>query len=161
MKKNDIEFYQLYFSGAKNYKKEKIIRIPEGRMYIISLQPAIWKRQTFLEYLRTIQSSGGKSPWDFERYFVTKRKEGISISLIDKSRYDLRDILGYKNGILQGKWIRATIAFYKKNGIELDLGTRKVMSVKDTLMYDIKKRAAAIQNPRIKSGIKNILKKLE
>lgn len=108
-----------------------------------------------------MQRNGAKSPWDFERYYVELYSKAYSASCmqaIPGARADARDLLGYKNGVLQGKWIRATLRFYKKQGIKLDTSGREIMSVKDTVNYNLKVFGALYLKGKFGGTLKKVLR---
>lgn len=158
MKNFDILYYQLSSTDGID-KNKKYVKIKGNREYPISLQLAIWKKDKFLEVLKEIQSTTEfGSPWDFERFFY-KKYINTPNDYIDGVEYDTRDLMGYKNGVLQGKWIRKTIHFYEKQGFEFKLSHREMMSIKDSLIYDIKRLLSIYMGPELKKILKRILTK--
>lgn len=156
MKNNNLFYYQL--SNRMNLEQnKKYIKIDKSIPYPISLQLSIWNRMELLEFLKVMQFERVKSPWDFERYFIDKYKN--SKGILRGVEYDTRDIFGYKNGVLQGKWIRNTLRFYKKQGIKIDTSKRGIMTFKETLYYEIKKYFSYKMSSKNKRIIKSIMKK--
>ncbi|WP_028043332.1 hypothetical protein [Candidatus Stoquefichus massiliensis] len=160
MKDEEIFFYQL--SNNKRFiQNEKEIKVPSNTEYPINLQLAIWNRLKFLSILKKMNKEGAISPWDFERFFVNiYKKNGKPDEYIDGIEYDTRDLFGYKNGVLQGKWIRKTIKFYEKNGIVINTGTRETMTYKNEMLYNIKVYLSIKLSGNIKRTIKKTLRKL-
>lgn len=156
MFKNNIYYYQL--SNRKDLEKnKKYIKSDKSFSYPISLQLAIWDRSKLLVFLKEMKYEGSKSPWDFERYFINKYKN--SKGQLKGVEYDTRDLFGYKNGVLQGKWIRSTLRFYRKKGIVIDVSKRRVMTYKETLYYEIKKYLSYKISSKNKKNIKSFMKK--
>lgn len=155
MKKNNVFYYQLSERSDIN-KKEKRILANSKYNYPISLQPAIWNKNEFLKVLKEIN---GKSPWDFEYYYLNKYPKDYGN--INGAYYDSRDILGYKNGILRGKWFRKTLKFYHKLGIDLDIGNRDKLSVFSELKYNIACWCSNHLSNNLKEKIKKFLKKVK
>lgn len=156
LKNNDVFYYQL--SNRYNLEQnKKYIKVDKSLPYPISLQLSIWNRKEFLILLKNMKDDGVQSPWDFERYFINKYKN--SAGLLKGVEYDTRDIFGYKNGVLQGKWIRDTLNFYKKQGIVIDCSQREVMSWRETMYYHFKVFFSRKLPNKPKKCIKNLMKK--
>lgn len=161
MEENKIFYYRLSPNQAKPENSHCFYtRVASKGRYQISLQMAIWNRGVFLELLKKIQSQGGKSPWDFEKYFVNQFQEDKVNKFVPGILYDTRDLLGYKNGVLQGKWIRSTLKFYKKQGFLLDTGEREIMSLKSTISYKLKSWGAKHVPVRFVSHIRNFMRRV-
>lgn len=160
MEKENVFSYRLSVTKKIGMRKSSnYIRVSSKERYKISLQMAIWNRKKFLEILKEIQMHGGHSPWDFENYFVNKSYIEENEFFVPGILNDLRDLLGYKNGVLQGKWMRSTVSFYKKKGISLDTHKRGMMDVKSTIYYNIKKCVARYAPTKLVPVIRYILKK--
>ena len=157
MHHKNLFYYQLSNRGDLK-KNDKHIKAKKSLMYPISLQLSIWDRIKLIEILKNMDSIGNyTSPWDFERYFVEKYKNTTGPLL--GVEYDTRDLMGYKNGVLQGKWIRATIKFYKKRNIKIDCSQREIMSLKETFYYNVKKYFSLKLSGKSKVIMKMIMKK--
>lgn len=150
MEKNQVYYYQLSNGNTKSHNSMRTA-INAKSPYAISLQPAIWNRDVFIKILEEID---GKTPWDVEHYFVQKfdKKSGF----ITGAFCDTRDLLGYVNGVLRGKWILDTLNYYKKMGIDIEVGNREVMSKSGMIKCNI----ASFVNRNFPSGIKKIGKKI-
>lgn len=154
MENKNIFFYRLSDSNIKARSKD-IIHVPNGTDYAVSLQPAVWNRRKLIHLLKTID---GKSPWDFEYYLNDNLKtdhkyyEGIV--------FDTRDILGYKNGVLRGKWIPETLQFYKRIGININTGERLILSKVKWYKYKLALITRKFCSRPVRKIIKSILKKL-
>lgn len=150
MDDNGVYYYQLSVGNTKS--KERIrTKVSAKTSYPVSLQPAIWEREKFLSILKEIN---GKTPWDVEDYFT--RKYHGKMDLIQGAYHDTRDILGYKNGVLRGKWIPSTLKYYKKLGIKIDTGNREIMSARKMNKY----RVAGFVHKKVPKGLKEIVKKM-
>lgn len=154
MRKNNAWYYQL--SLNREVSGEKIVPAQDNINYPISLQPAIWSRRKLIEVLENIK---GSTPWDFENYFKVLYENGTGAK-IEGAYYDTRDILGYKNGVLRGKWIPSTIRFYKKNGIIIDLGKRSMLSKWGELKFNCASIVSCKLDKEKKEIVKNFLSKL-
>lgn len=151
MKENKIYYYRL----SKNKLKEtgkRVLGIPGNTPYPISLQPAIWEREKLILFLNEIDRS---TPWDFEEHFVKKYKN--SAGIIEKICYDNRDLLGYKNGVLRGKWIPSTLKYYRRKGIIIDTKGRKTLKKSMDLKFQISEIISGMFSYEIKERIKKIL----
>lgn len=154
MEDNKAYYYQL---SRGCFDAKDAIRVNVGIMkkYLISLQPAIWERKKFLSILKEIN---GKTPWDAECY-LNQKYSGVQREIYG-AYCDTRDLLGYKNGVLRGKWILDTVNYYKEQGIALDLGKRKVMSRSAMLKYNIADYVSDNLPEEIKCFVKKIMKTL-
>lgn len=151
MENNDVYYYQLSI-GYPNDKRRIRVNAGTKKDYSISLQPAIWKRKKLLEVLSEVD---GVSPWAVENYLNQKYKNSNDIP---GAYRDTRDILGYKNGVLRGKWILDTIEYFKKQNINFDLGEREIMSRKASLRYDVANKFSGYLPETIKTFVKRIFK---
>ena len=150
MELNQAFYYQLSVGNTKSREKMRTI-VSAKTSYPISLQPAIWEREKLLLILKQIN---GKTPWDVENYFI-KEYQGKK-DVINGAYHDTRDILGYKNGVLRGKWIPSTIDYYRKLGILIDTGEREIMSAEKMKKY----RLAGFIHKKAPKWLKKIGKKL-
>lgn len=160
MEKEQIYYYRM--TCPLNYPaNQSFIRVTEDARYPISLQPAIWKKDTFLQFLKELYANGCKSPWDFERHFIEKYKNGDSTRYIEGVRYDSRHLMRYKNILIQGKWDPRVVKFYKEKGIVIDTSNRPFMSRKAVFLDGIKrnKLIRSLSNKN-QTKLKKVLKKL-
>lgn len=158
MQEKKIYYYQLSVKN-KLKKNEKYIKSNKSLSYPISLQLAIWNRKKLISYLYEMQLKKiYQTPWDFERFFIEmfKNQTGEIIGV----EYDTRDIMGYKNGVLQGKWIRTTLNFYKRRGLMIDYSAREIMTFRETLFYNIKLFLSKNLSRKTKKKLKILLKKV-
>ena len=130
MDREDIFFYRL--SKINNMDLSKTaVKISAEFPYAINLQPAIWKREKLIEYLYEMQKKGVSTPWQFEFYFIDAHKRNsipAEHGYVNGVLYDTRDLMGYKNAIIQGKWVRKVVNYYKRQkDIKLELGNRELM----------------------------------
>lgn len=151
MDENSVYFYRLSLLPSIKKQIKPRYNYSEQLKYPISLQPAVWNKDRLLSILKEIS---GKTPWDFEYYYVNNY--GCNRQLINGVAYDGRDLLGYKNGVLRGKWIPSTISFYKKMDITWDLGKREKLP----LMKEYKYRTAVWFSNHISDPFNRYLKKI-
>lgn len=155
MDQENIKYYQLSERLDAKGKTDRV-RIPNKARYPISLQPAIWDRKYLLEVLKEI---GGKSPWDFEAYYASEsmmKKDYSSMGC-----YDTRDLLGYKNGVLRGKWLPDTVTFYRKQGLLIDTSKRGMLSMKKYYKYQIAVWVSRHTSEKLKGTVKKLLKAIK
>ncbi len=152
MKTNKVYYYRLSKSKLKE-KGERVLGIPAGTAYPISLQPAIWEKEQLLRFLNDIDKS---SPWDFETYFVEKYKN--SVGQLQGICYDNRDLLGYKNGVLRGKWIPSTLRYYRKQGIIINTNKRCTLSKSMDLKFRLSDFVSGVLSYKNKEKIKKVLR---
>ena len=151
--KNKIFYYQL---SPKGHGNSEIVPVCKNYEYPISLQPAIWHRETLLSILKDINAI---SPLDFECYY-NKLYDKTSNDIIPGAYYDNRDILGYKNGVLRGKWIPSTIRFFRKHGIMIYTGKRARLSLLGEVKFCIAQYVSIMLPFKVKKRIKVLLYKL-
>lgn len=149
----DINYAYYYQLSKGNTKSKDKVRtsVSSKTEYPVSLQPAIWERQVLIEILKEID---GDTPWDVENYFINKYEK--SNEIIPGVYHDTRDLLGYKNGVLRGKWIPATLKYYKNLGIDIDTGNREVMSNHKMRKYKL----AVFFHKKMPKSIKRVGKKI-
>ena len=150
MDSNEAYYYQLSV-GNTGSKSDLRTQVSARTNYPVSLQPALWQREKFLDILNGII---GKTPWDFEYYFTQKYQDKTDI--IKGVYHDTRDILGYKNGVLRGKWIPSTLDYYKELGISIDTGNREIMSATRMRKY----RIAEFIHKNFPRSVKRVGKKI-
>ncbi len=132
-------FYYRMTATARYPKGQSFIRVPENTPYPISLQPAIWHREFFKELLVILYEAGCRTPWDFERFFMAMYREGNPETYIEGIRHDSRDLMGYQNALIQGKWDPRVVLAYRRLGIRVSVGDRGYMPLPD-VVYDALKR---------------------
>lgn len=160
MKELNIYYYRLTCS-EKFPKLKDFIEVPESTPYPISLQPAIWRRESMISILKKLDHDGAKTPWDFEKYFIQMYSKACQNKTIKGIRYDSRDILGYKNLIVQGRWDPRVVKFFKKKGIELDIGQRPYMTRKEVIMDGLKcNKIVRTLSYKQQARLKKVLKKM-
>ncbi len=160
MEKEDLFYYRMtapaHFPTGKPF-----IKVPEDTPYPISLQPAIWNRAEFIRILNELYASGCRSPWDFERHFIEKYRNGQAEHIIPGIRFDSRNIMCYKNLIIQGKWDPRAVKYFYDHGIPIQTGDRPFMSKKAVLLDKLKSnkliRSLSVKN---QMRIKKVMKKL-
>lgn len=137
MEKEDIFFYRL--SMREGFPKNQgFIVVPEGSDYPLTLQLAIWKKDVFVKIINELHDSGCKSPWDFEVYLKNDYRYCPPINgILQGIRFDNRDILGYKNGVLRGRWFPDIRKFYIHQGIDFSKSSRDIMPYLQNLRYKI------------------------
>ncbi len=160
MDSNDTFFYRLSPCRASDISVERHT-VNHNFVYAINLQAVIWNRERFIENLEMIHSKGLKSPWEFERYFINYFENSNRTDVIPGVVYDTRDIMGYRNAIIQGKWVRHVIKEYKKEyGMILDTGNRPFMSRSAEFFDYAKKKAHSFFGFKARRRIKKALSKL-
>lgn len=160
MDEHDIYFYRM--SYRSDLDKSKIRQpIKADPPYVINLQPVIWKRNIFEKYLSELSEKGVSSPWDFERHFIEFYQSHNDSDFVPGVMYDTRDLMGYKNAIIQGKWVRKVIKYYDKNtDIRLNIGGRPLLSVKEEMMDNLKQKGHKLFSFSTRKKMKKILSKI-
>lgn len=159
MDENNVYFYRLSLRGDLDRKVERH-KITNSFFYAINLQPAIWNREQFISFLESLYAKGYRTPWEFENYFISHFKEINNAEIIDGVIYDTRDLMGYQNAIIQGKWVRHVLNFYRKKfGIIIDIKERKVMPLHLELFDFIKRKSHLFFDYNTRNKIKDVLLK--
>lgn len=137
MKEEDIFFYRLSMRNGLPIN-EDFVEMPEKSDYPITLQLAIWNREMFEKIVTELYSEGCSSPWDFEVYLKNNYKYcSPKNGKLTGIRFDTRDIIGYKNGVLRGKWFPDVRFYYSCQGIDFSKSKREVMSFYQLLRYKV------------------------
>lgn len=154
MDNEKINIYKLYPWPSTSHKFKKnssyLGGYTKNDAYAINGALGIFRTEYLIELIKNCE--GAKSSFDFEYYYVNNENNVNDAIDFSKICYDKRDLLGYHNGVIRGKWLRKTIKFYKKEGIDIDFSHREVMSLSQTLWYEIRSK-----NPKI---IRKILRKI-
>lgn len=99
--------------------KEPLVKGDRMDKFYGSLQAAIWRKETLLNLLREKEDA-----WDFEQWGTRRaRYGGINIYLTDRRNGELPFDYVF-TGIIQGKWIKACVPFFKEMGIDMDFSRR-------------------------------------
>lgn len=132
-----IKYYKLLsFSKIKTpyYDAEDGVRIiPDNLRYGISLQPAIWDREYFLELI----GEEDYNPWVFEvrRIEEAKTKEPPFTVL---GLYNERNLLNICHMVVQGKYIPNALKKMEKKGYIVDTHKRDLLKGKKLLEHNLK-----------------------
>lgn len=124
----------------------------EDRPYGTNLQAAIWKKNYFLEAL----GNGDYTAWEFEK----RQKTDSPFRVKGKCKVVDYWALIILNGVIQGKWYRSTLNYFKKQGININLGEREIVSLKDTITIEIRKYLLRVIPVGIQKTLKPLLKKV-
>lgn len=114
--------------------------ISKGADYRLSLQAAIWNKQTLLELLRE-----GESAWELELN-GTKRTNDLDVPFLCVTGDS--PIPYFCTGVVKGKWVREAVELCEKEGIEVDLTVRSVQTPVDRFLRSeiISKLIGVIRN---------------
>lgn len=99
--------------------------ISKGADYRLSLQAAVWDKQTLLELLRD-----GESAWKLE-INGTKRTNDLSVPFLCVTG---DSPISYLGGVVKGKWARGAVELCEKEGIKVDLNARSVQTPIDLFL---------------------------
>ena len=114
--------------------------ISKGADYRLSLQAAIWNKQTLLELLRE-----GESAWELELN-GTKRTNNLDVPFLCVTGDS--PIPYFCTGVVKGKWVREAVELCEKEGIKVDLTVRSVQTPVDRFLRSeiISKLIGVIRN---------------
>jgi hypothetical protein len=99
--------------------------ISKGADYRLSLQAAVWDKQTLLELLRE-----GESAWELELN-GTKRTNDLNVPFLCVAG---DSPISYLGGVVKGKWARVAVKLCVKEGIKVDLNARSVQTPIDRFL---------------------------
>jgi len=99
--------------------------ISKGADYRLSLQAAVWDKQTLLELLRE-----GESAWELELN-GTKRTNDLNVPFLCVAG---DSPISYLGGVVKGKWARVAVKLCEKEGIKVDLNARSVQTPIDRFL---------------------------
>lgn len=158
MESHELKYYKI--TAVPQIKNKSTIAsyladIPSDLRYGINLQAAIFRKDFLLE----IVSGKDRSAWEVESDLlglVTNRFEGFLTGCV----LDKRNIIDVHNAILKGKWFPNTIRYFKKRGYEIQLGNRSVLSVKEIVLQNVKRRISQCLPTAVARRTKRILQKL-
>lgn len=158
MEKKELYFYRL--SPARDFNNQRIRSyVNSDFIYAINLQPAIWRKKEFINYLELLKQRGMNTPWQFEKYFIDKFSNSKEKKRITGIMYDTRDIMGYKNAVIQGKWVGHVLNYYnKKTELKLSKGSRECMGAIPEIYDYVKMLAHSFMGYKTRTKVKTILK---
>ncbi|CAG1004262.1 hypothetical protein ANRL4_03430 [Anaerolineae bacterium] len=107
-----------------------LVKRDKSAPYLFSLQAGLWRRQRLLHFLRDHES-----PWYFERWgsLRGRRYPDDFYAIAANDAHDV--IFDYdptKHGLTGGRWRPETGSLFVKEGINLDLTVRGMMSTPNT-----------------------------
>lgn len=161
MQQEDIFFYRLSMRKGLP-QNQSFIEIPEGSDYPITLQLAIWNKSMLCKIVNELHEGGCESPWDFEFKLKNDYKYCPPVNgKLSKIRFDTRDIIGYKNGVLRGKWFPDVRQYYIRKGIDFSKSKRPIMTRGQYLKYKLICFISDSFSRERKNTIKIVLRKLK
>lgn len=136
MDEHGINYYKLMsltkFISDKYNSFDYLQKITQSYPYGISLMPAIWNRDFFLEKI----GEGKYNPWKFEIDRLEEEKKSSNSSKII-GVFDNRNILNITHMVVQGKFLPSAIKKMGKLGF-CQTPLRKSMSYPEYYFYRIK-----------------------
>lgn len=126
--------------------------ISSKNLYGKILQPSIWKKT----YLESCLFDDDFSAWEFER----RQKKSSVLRIAGKDYCTKKKVLGFKNGILQGKWYGPSVKHIKKIGINVDTKYRAFLPRFEIFKRRIKLFAQAVFPSCFLKIMKRILSKI-
>ena len=157
MQENNLKYYKIT-AIPKIKKKSKyanyLSSIQSNVRYGVNLQAAIFNK----EFLKEIVSGSDRNAWQTETDLlknVTKKYERD----LDGCVLDNRNIIDVHNGVIKGKYVPATVKFFKKQGINIRNSSRKTLSHREILSMKIKGFFSHIIPSRFVPKLKKVLKK--
>lgn len=138
METSGIKYYKLLslseFKSAPYKKSNHLREITAKYPYGISLMPAIWDRQYFIDMV----GKDSYTPWKFEVDRLIEEKKATTDEIIGV--YDNRNILNITHMIVQGKYLRNSYKIIKEKGIDISLDSREVMTLWEYYRHRLKQK---------------------
>ncbi|MGT2846760.1 hypothetical protein [Streptococcus massiliensis] len=158
---NDLRYFKLtnMSRAVKNsdplYKNYDYLHvIPESDDYGVSLQAAIWERS----FLEELVGKENYNAWIFE-FNQVKKAQGKSDKPLEGCVFDERNILNLKHGVVQGKYIPSTVAYFQELGMPLHI-KREVLSEYQYLKIMMRSKVKFMLPKRMRKPVKKIAEKL-
>lgn len=134
-------FHTILDNKTLKYYAPHLLHIPNNLLYGISTASSIWDRQYLLDKL----GEGDYSAWQFEidRYNEAKSEKGFGGLLLcdDRMPFHVSEI----PVVTQGMYTPAAIRFFRKKGITVNSGHRKVMSEWEYFIFALKLRLSKVK----------------
>jgi hypothetical protein len=107
--------------------------LSKGVIYRTSTVLSVWKKEALLDLLKP-----GESAWDFEVHGSVRSDK------YDKFYASWKDCFAVTNAVIKGKWCREAVKKSKSLGIKIDLNSRDIMTLGETIVYGFKKLRSRI-----------------
>lgn len=101
--------------------------ISKGALYRTSTVMAVWKKEVLLDLLKV-----GESAWDFELHGSVRSDKYDDFYVVWKNNFEII------NTVIRGKWLPSAAKKIKSVGIEIDLDSRRVMTLSQSIFYHLK-----------------------
>lgn len=105
------------------FLNESIGILSKGVIYRTSTVVSVWKRNVLLDLLKD-----GESAWDFEAY------GSIRSDKYDRFYARWKDCFPITNVVIKGKWRKGAVRRLKSLGIEIDLTSRRTITLSETII---------------------------
>ncbi len=104
-----------------NNKNDEIAILPKGIRYRVNIGITLFKKDVLISLLRC-----GESAWDIE-YKGAARSNNLNEKFFSlNSNLKSNPPISYVNAVTKGRWIRNSVSFLKREGLENCLSSRKV-----------------------------------
>lgn len=101
--------------------------ISKGALYRASTVMSVWKKDVLLDLLEV-----GESAWDFEIEGTVRSDRYDKFYAAWKNSFEII------NTVIRGKWLPRAVKKIKLAGIEIDLDSRRVMTLGESFFYHLK-----------------------
>lgn len=147
---NDVEYCNLY-PRRSSYNNNEIIRnIYFDERYGVNFVAFAFNNKFIINTLSKFTSD-----MQFEKYFLNQSHYGLQNHSIPNYYILQKNIFSFKHGVYQGKWLRDSYKFLKKEKL-LGLTTRECISFKKNLYF----RTTAVIESRISARMIIKIKRL-
>jgi hypothetical protein len=126
--KNDINYFQLYSSISENtFVTDNIVSKNKNSKYRNATVWSLWKKEVLLDLLEESENA-----WEFED------KGSLRSNKYDKFYCVSMPVIPYLNGVVKGKWVPSVVRKLEKEGIDLNIEDRDIMTNAEFFIYKCK-----------------------
>lgn len=151
MDKEKLDYIRMYsrpkteMGKLKEYKD--LYTIDTNKNYSVNLYPGLWRVSFLMEtFIKPLNA------WEYEISLSKIAKELNANCVVSKGGE-----FPFLNGIVKGKFFGQAYRFLK--GSNLYIGDRPVMSIFDTIKYNVKLYSSLLLPDKVKRNIKNVLRR--
>lgn len=120
--------------------------LAKGAPYRLSLQAALWDRETLLSLLRW-----GESAWELE---VRGTPRTCQLAQTFLSVTTASPAISYLNAVVKGRWQPEVLEFCRKEGVPLDISRREIEGLSPLTPMSLKSRMMLAFNRRVLRKLK-------
>lgn len=158
LKEHSLKYYRIT-NIPKGKGKSKIAPylsdIQSNMRYGINLQAAFFLKDFLMEICSGVDRSAWAVETDLLKNVTSRYEYDLKDCVVDR-----RNIIDIHNGVIKGRWVKKTVAYFKKQGFNIDLGDRELLPGRTLLWFKIKSWVANVLPPSFVRKIKKVLRKI-